>query len=503
MRNAVCGGISGSIAVSKKRMRPISIALGILLLTTLLMTDGCRHAKGTVSAPESDPHGGFYGMDQSITINCSTSGATIHYTTDGSAPTASSPVYYSPITAAGDGTSLEIKAIAMKSGMENSIIFTSTYNIKYPKYPAGTMDIDFLKAAGSGADNCVCAIALQDDGKIIIGGFFESYNGELRGCVARLNANGSLDTNFLSTGDGADNPVLALAVQEDGKILIAGKFDSYNGTDRGYIARLNTDGSLDTGFLGMGNGANGNVYSLAVQDDGKILIGGWFTSYNDTNRMHIARLNADGSLDTGFLAAETGANGDIYSLVIQGDGKSLIGGEFTQYNGTRRDRVARLNLDGSLDTSFLSTGAGADGSVSSLAVQRNGKVLICGEFKTYSGANRERVARLNIDGSLDTGFQVTGEDVNGTICSITLQNDGKIIIGGSFLPYGNGSMWCVERVKTDGSLDTRFRSEANFPDDGGGVYSLAVQADGKILTGGDVIHIIDGTGVGNIARFWN
>jgi uncharacterized delta-60 repeat protein len=161
--------------------------------------------------------------------------------------------------------------------------------------------------------------------------------------------------------------VNSVAVQSDGKVLIGGEFTTYNGTSRGYVARLNTDGSLDTGFLATGAGANGAVNSVAVQSDGKVLIGGDFTTYNGTSRGHVARLNSDGSLDSGFLATGAGANGAVISLLVQSDGKVLIGGNFPAYNGTARGSVARLNSDGSLDTGFLAVGAGANAEVLSVA----------------------------------------------------------------------------------------------------------------------------------------
>jgi uncharacterized delta-60 repeat protein len=183
---------------------------------------------------------------------------------------------------------------------------------------------------------------VQSDGKILIGGFFTTYNGTSRGSLARLNTDGSLDTGFLATGAGANSYVNSVVVQSDDKILIGGSFTTYNGTSRGSLARLNTDGSLDTGFLATFAGANNEVYSVAVQSDGKILIGGYFTAYNGTSRGYVARLNTDGSLDTGFLATGAGANSEVYSVAVQSDGKILIGGSFATYNGTSRVRIARL-----------------------------------------------------------------------------------------------------------------------------------------------------------------
>jgi uncharacterized delta-60 repeat protein len=240
----------------------------------------------------------------------------------------------------------------------------------------------------------VYSVALQSDGRIIIGGNFISYNSSSRGRVARINSDGSIDTLFLATGAGANSPVWSAAIQGDGKILIGGEFTTYNGTNRGRIARLNSNGSLDTTFLNTGAGANAGVYSLALQSDGKVLIGGYFTTYNGTSRGYIARLNSDGSLDTSFLTTGAGASGTVWSIVQQSDGKILIGGTFTAYNSAGRGCVARLNSDGSLDTSFLTAGAGANGTVFSVALQSDGRILVSGNFTTYNGVSRVHIARL-------------------------------------------------------------------------------------------------------------
>src|SRR5207248_1147872 len=148
----------------------------------------------------------------------------------------------------------------------------------------------------------------------------------------------------------------ALAIQPDGRILMGGSFSVYNGTTRNSIARLNTDGSLDTTFT-VGTGANNAVFAIAIQVDGRIVIGAHFTSFNGTARNRITRLNSDGSLDTTFNIG-TGANSAVRAIAVQPDGRILIGGQFTTYNGTARNNIARLNADGSLDTTFnVGTGA--------------------------------------------------------------------------------------------------------------------------------------------------
>jgi uncharacterized delta-60 repeat protein len=335
---------------------------------------------------------------------------------------------------------------------------------------------------GTGADSWVRSLALQPDGKVLIGGEFSSYNGTARNRIARLNADGSLDTTFNpGTGAGGSVPVVwSLSLQPDGKVLIGGEFSSYNGTPRNFIARLNADGSLDATF-NPGTGADDWVYSLTLQPDGKVLIGGGFTSYNGTTRNRIARLNTNGSLDVPFNPG-TGANFPVSSLGLQPDGKVLIGGGFTSYNGMARNRIARLNADGSLDATFNpGTGVGGSFAVFSLAVQPDGKVMIGGWFTSYNGTSRNHIARLNADGSLDTTFN-PGTGANFPVSSLGLQPDGKVLIGGGFTSYNGTSRNRIARLNADGSLDTIFNPGTGA---NGTVHSLALQPDGKVLIGGE------------------
>jgi uncharacterized delta-60 repeat protein len=381
----------------------------------------------------------------------------------------------------------------------------------------GGLDTSFTSSNGANAS--VRSIALQTDGKVLIGGNFNTYNSTARNRIARLNANGSLDTGF-DPGSGANTDVVSIALLADGKVLIGGSFTSYNGTARSGIARLNTNGGLDTGsnlgsgasnevnsialqadgklLIGGGNrverlyadgsldlsfnpgsfGTNTEISSVAAQADGKVLIGGRFTSYNGTARDGIARLNANGSLDTGFNPG-SGANNEVHSIALQVDGKSIIGGSFTSYNGTGRNRIARLNADGSLDTSF-DPGIGVDGPVLSIALQADGKVLIRGDFTSYNGTERNCIARLNVDGSLDTNFD-PGSGANDKIHTLSLQDDGKVLIGGNFTIYNGTARTRIARLNPNGSLDLSFNPSSGL---NAAIYSAASQADGKVLIGG-------------------
>ena len=268
----------------------------------------------------------------------------------------------------------------------------------------------------------------------MIGGSFTSYNGTSRNRIARLNTDGNLDSSFNpGTGvTGTNVGISSITLQSDGKILIVGSFTAYNGTPKNRLARLNTDGSIETSFNPV-TGANSNVSSIALQLDGKIIIGGSFTAYNGTDRNSIARLNTDGSLDTNFnprigIGGSLGGNSSfLYSIALQSDGKILIGGGFSTYSAITRNGIARLNIDGSLDNSF-NPGIGANDYVSSIALQSDGKILMGGSFTTYNGTPRNRIARLNANGSLDNSFN-PGTGVAGAnfskVYSIVLQQDGK------------------------------------------------------------------------------
>lgn len=340
----------------------------------------------------------------------------------------------------------------------------------------GTLDTSFKLVTGT--NDAIHTMSLQSDGKIIIGGWFQSINSIGNNNIARLNTDGSLDSSF-NPGTGTNDMVHASAVLPDGKILIGGDFWTYNGITKIRLARLFPDGSLDTSF-NTGWGPDAAVVSILVQPDGKILITGHFTTYNNRPANHIARLNADGTLDTTFNSG-VAADWDVSTTSIQADGKIVIGGNFTSFNGVARKNIARLNIDGSLDMTF-NPGTGADSNVTNLSIQSDGKIIIGGYFDLYNGAIRKRIARLNPNGSLDTSFNADLAGI-GSINSTALQLDGKIIVGGYFSFNNNTEIYNVIRLNIDGSRDTSF-DVGNGIDSYGTVLKTLIQSDGKILIGG-------------------
>jgi uncharacterized delta-60 repeat protein len=346
--------------------------------------------------------------------------------------------------------------------------------------------IDGLFTVDSGANNDVFAIALQSDGKILLGGQFTSYQFAGFNRVTRLQVNGVYDPTF-TPGIAANAEVYAVAVQPDGKILLGGNFTSFNGNAASYVVRLQTNGIIDSAF-GIGLNVNGPLRAIVLQSDGKIVIGGRFTAVTSRARGYVARLNADGTLDTNFFSSP-GANGFVRTVALQADGNVVIGGEFTLVDGRPRARIARLTSSGVVDVSF-NPGLGADSDVRSIAIQSDSRVLAGGDFTTFDGKPYRRIVRLATDGSVDETFQV-GSGLAASVRGLCLQPDGKILLGGAFAGIDSHTRRGVLRLLSDGSFDDSFGiTGGGFAED---VFALAWESDGRIIVGGQFTTLTVGS----------
>ena len=366
----------------------------------------------------------------------------------------------------------------------------------------GGFDNSYNIGTGVKGGEGVRAIALQPDGKILIGGIFQGYNGGEANTLARLTANGELDGSF-SAGTGTNGIIYKMAVQPDGKILVAGSFTRYNGTTTGALFRLNVNGSLDGSFV-RDTLQTGFLRTVILQPDGKILIGGHFSTFHGAPRNDIARLNTDGSLDATFNPGTgTGpaiSEVQLFAIALQPDGRIVIAGHFTNYNGTACGHIARLNANGSLDVTFDPGTGVAHQSVTpyvrDLALQPDGKIVLVGLFTSFNGMQWHVLARVNSNGSLDTGFVATNWGPNNDVERVALQPDGRILLAGNFTTYDAVSRLRFTRIKRDGTLDPDLYPGTAMND---AVYAMAVQPDGKILVGG-LFTGYNGTGRNRIAR---
>jgi uncharacterized delta-60 repeat protein len=356
--------------------------------------------------------------------------------------------------------------------------------------------------SGTGFNGTVTQIVLQPDGKILVIGTFTEYNGFLANRIIRLNSDGSKDETF-QIGTGFNNTLYKIVLQSDGKIVVGGDFTEYKGVSANRIIRLNSDGSIDTSF-GIGLGFDKLVNYIALQLDGKILVSGSFTTYNGVAYTKpVIRLNADGAIDNSFnmdLSAFSGPYSSKPSasfVEIQPSGKIIVGGYFYQSDGLTpliTKLCIRFNFDGSLDNTFNSYNISPNlySSISSITLQSDGKILIGGaqDFDiNRPGLEQGFIKRLNINGDIDNTYKQSAPFPDYYIFSI--QSDGKIII-----IYSNYMI----RYFLNGDIDKSLNTSNLFNDK---IKAIATQPDGKILIGGDftsydglprsrIIRLIDG-----------
>ncbi|MCX6903630.1 MAG: delta-60 repeat domain-containing protein, partial [Verrucomicrobia bacterium] len=328
-------------------------------------------------------------------------------------------------------------------------------------------------------------VATVRTGRIVAGGDFTQINSAPRNHIAILGLDGTVDAGF-DPAVYADNAVLALALYTNsalpdlaGKMMAGGSFSAIAGVGLNRLARLNEDATVDASF-NAGLGPDGAVNALALLSDGRVLAAGSFINFNGVARNHLARINLDGTLDAGYLPG-AGLNDVVWALTLQDDGRLLVGGAFTTARGAVRNRIARLQPDGTIDAS-CNPGVGPDGAGRAMAVQTNGQIVIAGDFTSVDGVTLPHIARLNADGSLDGAFNPRF-GANTVINALVIQSDGKIVIGGAFTLFDTNVANRIARLNGDGSFDATFNPGGVGVD--GYVSSMAVQADGKLLIGGE------------------
>jgi uncharacterized delta-60 repeat protein len=295
---------------------------------------------------------------------------------------------------------------------------------------------------------------------------------------------GALDTSF-APSSGANQTVYAVAAQSDGKVLIGGAFTTVNGTSRSRIARLNADGSLDAGF---NPGADNTVRAITIQPGGKVLVGGDFTFFGGGGRGGIARLNADDTLDS----FNPNAIGAVNAIAIQpADGSVLIGGSFTTLGGATHEHIARVSGDGTVDPNFNPS---ADAAVNAIAVQSGGSIVFGGGFTSVNSTTRNYIARVDGNGGLES----FDPGANGAVNAIAVQpSDGKILIGGAFTSVASTTRNHIARLSSNGTLDAEFQSGLGGANDE--ITCVAVQSDGNIVIGGDFTQV-NGVARNRVAR---
>jgi uncharacterized delta-60 repeat protein len=394
----------------------------------------------------------------------------------------------------------------------------------------GSLDPTFV--AQLDEDVIAFSLALASDGRLLVGCGFSISDDTPRKHVVRLRENGARDTSFGRDGD-VEGWVYDVRVQEDGKLLAVGEIDAVNGIATRGVARLHPDGAHDAGF-DPGATSDGFLYAIAQAADGDLIVGGEFTSIGGSARANLARLQSSGAPESSFATAG-GPNAPVLQVLEQADGRVLIGGFFSSYAGVARARLARITAFGSLDPGFVPTDVGyvvvtamalqpdgkllvagrlpddgvdfapgrvfrylADGTldpafnrirsdspVNALALQPDGSILLAGPFTAVNGIARRSVARARSNGALDFAFQVPGEGFDRGPVSMLLQPDGRILIGGEFTTIDGEPRAGIARLDSDGSVDASFDAGSG---PGGflfiGVSTMSLDTEGRITLGG-------------------
>lgn len=378
----------------------------------------------------------------------------------------------------------------------------------------GEPDLDF--DPGTGANSDVLALARQEDGRLLVGGTFSHFNGAFGLYLTRLHADGTLDETFQPPA-WSRGSVSSIDVLDDGRILCGGSFRGIGaGTAPVGLVRLFPDGSLDSTFHMYAHPWS-SVRDIAVQDDGRIIVAGWMTHYHGTPRSLITRLLPNGELDEAFVTAPQGFTDDgvpayppgeyfvhgpyLESILLQPDGKILVAGVFSSYGGMARNRIARLNTDGSIDPTFDAglhfTSTNAFLGPLEMSLEANGDILIAGHFDNASSPDRDDIVRLTPYGQIDPTFDT--DLVTSGVSDFVKLTDGSIIVVGRTSTPNMGTN--IHRLLPNGQVDPGFRTEEwHIGSRSHNDHScLLDDQNGGLLLGGG-FTAFDGVGRNNLVR---
>ncbi len=326
------------------------------------------------------------------------------------------------------------------------------------------------------------------------------YNGASANRIARINSDGSIDPTFY-TGGGGNLAVNAIAFTNDGSgdLLIAGAFFTYGGHRAGRFVRIRTDGQLDPGFDTTVTGAGNTLFDVeaAIDGSGKYYITGWTTAWGSHFQTYLFRVNRDGTPDTSFVIPG-GAGNLIYTVAPLADGKAFIGGDFTNYDGTGRNRFIRVNVNGSVDATF-NVGTAFNATVRNLflAADGSGDVIAVGSFATYKGAPQAHLARIGTNGNAVGGFS-SGAGFSVAPVWVAQNTDGKMVGVGNFATYNGTACTRVVGINSDGSVNAAFVTGTGF-DVAPTSVDFIPDGSGDVYVGGP-FTTYNGTPVGQVVR---
>lgn len=338
-------------------------------------------------------------------------------------------------------------------------------------------------------DNSVLSVVVDNSGVTTVAGIFTSAGEETVGRIARFNSSG-LDTSFTGPGTGANGQITNLYFDYNNTLIATGNFTTFNGVSSPRLAVMDANGNLDTAVsAAIGTGFNGETRCSARDVDGNIIVGGSFTTLNSVTRNRLVMLNSDGTVNTTFATnIGTGPNNTVTAMRLYGT-KLYIGGNFTSINGVSINRIACLNLDGTLDATFRTNiGTGFNQQINSLSIdETNGDVLASGQFLLVNGVSRAGLARITAAGVPVTAFNSRITDISSSFSSSVLCNQGVTY-------FASGSS--VKQIDQTGRVNTMFVIEST-----GGSSNNCISAGGGIIAVGGSMDQVNGITVNNFVNF--
>jgi len=352
--------------------------------------------------------------------------------------------------------------------------------VTYPNFPVDGMQYVAKRRVGF---NSTTRTADSQGSNIIVGGDFTAISNVYSNGIARMSSSSGQMDDLFDVGTGFNGTVSTIKVQADNYIVVGGKFTQFNGVSRNRIARLGPDGWLDTGFS-VGTGFNGDVYAIRIQPDGKILVGGEFTSYDGDPVNLIARLNTDGTLDGTFTSPVTSATPPLSSVNVidlQSTGKIIIGGRNISIPAAVSTNLARLDTDGTYDGTFTGN---PNNEVLTLDIDPSNNVFIGGVFTTCNTTSRNKIAKLTASGALDTTFD-PGTGFNNTVYFLVIRGS-SIDVCGDFTTYKGNAR--PQLIRLDGGDATTLNQTASNFNDGNPVYLLPINFSDSVWVFGNFLY---------------
>ncbi|MBC7661876.1 MAG: delta-60 repeat domain-containing protein [Chitinophagaceae bacterium] len=323
------------------------------------------------------------------------------------------------------------------------------------------------------------AVFGKTESEIYVGGTFTQYRGKLVYRLIRTDAQGVLDSTYIPQLSGNVNAMVFNPL--DSSLLIGGSFSTIGTTATKKIARLLSNGSVDSSFLGAAKAFDSDVNALAVTADGKIWAGGKFTTYNTNTQKFLARLLSNGNLDSSFTLQGAGfspLSSVVLTILAMPDGGAIVGGSFTSYGSSSANRIVKIAADGSVDMTFA-IGTGFNGTVRTLKLI-DGLLYVGGDFTSYQGVSANRLVRLKLDGKIDPGFAI-GVGLNGAVYSLGFDSrSGILYAGGSFTTAQSINVPRIAGFKLTGERDLSLTPTFGF---NATVTALLPGANGILATG--------------------